>query len=241
MEITYRRRLKTLKSRLFRMAAYSTLSIFVSSALSLFVIEVPLAKLIYGKFSPFAMAVDILLPTALMFLLVGLARPPSIKNLLQVIAHARKVVYQEERDVYEIKSRQEKGSLMTLFIKFLFFLLAVVSFGVTVFIFYFSRIPMTSVVIDTVNVAVIVSAALWIRGRAKELTVGTEGRGFLTLLFDSLTVPLAKFGSWLSIRWRKFTSASIIFTALVDMPFLTFIDFIESWNQFLKEQKRKIR
>lgn len=130
---------------------------------------------------------------------------------------------------------------MGVFVKFLFFLFAAVSLGTTVFIFYLSRIPVTSIAIDAVNVAVIIGAALWIRGGARELTVGTEERGFLTLVFDSLTVPLAKFGSWLSARWRKFTSASIIFTALVDMPFLTFIDFIESWNQFLKEQRGKIR
>lgn len=241
MEIAYYRRLKTLKSRLFRMAAYSTLSIFIGNALSLFVVEVPLAKLVYGKFSPFAMAVDVLFPTALMFLLVALVRPPSKKNLHQLITHARKVVYQQERDVYEIRVSQKKGVLMGVFVKFLFFLFTVVSLGTTVFIFYISRIPVTSIAIDAVNVAIIIGAALWIRGWARELTIGTEERGFLTLVFDSLTVPLAKFGSWLSARWRKFTSASIIFTALVDMPFLTFIDFIESWNQFLKEQRRKIR
>lgn len=241
MDITYRRRLKTLKARLFRMAVYSTLSIFVGSALSLFIIEVPLAKLIYGKFSPLAMAIDILFPTVLMFLLVGLVRPPSTKNLHKVIAHAKKVVYQEERNVYEIRAYRTRKTLMGFFMKLIFSLFIVFSLGLIILIFYLAQIPITSILVDTVNIAVIVGAALWIRERAKELAVGTEGHGFLTLVFDSLTIPLAKFGSWVSAKWRKFTSASIIFTALVDMPFLTFIDFIENWNQFLKEQKRKIR
>lgn len=241
MKTAYRRRLKTLKSRLFRMAVYSTLSIFLGCALSLFIVEVPLAKLFYGRFSSFAVVVDILIPTALMFLLVALVKPPAEENLKRVITEARKVIYQEGKDVYEIRVHRERRVLMDLFIKLLFIAFTVLSLGTTVFIFYLPRIPATSIAIDTANVAVVVGAALLIRQRAKELTVGEEKRGFLTLLFDSLTVPLAKFGSWLSARWREFTSASIIFTALLDMPFLAFIDFVESWSQFVKEQKAGIR
>lgn len=237
----YNKRLTTLKSRLFRMAVYSTLSIFLGCALSLFIVEVPLAKLVYGRFSPLAMAVDILFPTALMFLLVALVRPPAEENLKRVIAEARRIVYQEGKDVYEIRVHRKKRILMDLFVKFLFVLFTVLSLGITVLIFYLPRIPATSIVIDTANVAVIVAAALLIRQRAKELTVGEEKRGVLTLLFDSLAIPLARLGDWLSARWREFTSASIIFTALVDMPFLAFIDFLETWNLFLREKKVEIR
>ncbi len=241
IDIAYHRRLKTLKSRLLRMAVYSTLSIFVSSALSLFIVEAPLAKLVYGEFSPFAMMIDILFPTVLMFLLVGLVRPPSKKNLGRVMAHTKSVVYQGRGDIYEIKVRKGKRVIMGLFTKSLFILFTIISLGITVFIFYLSGIPISSIMIDTANIAVIVGAALWIRERSRELIVGMEERGFLTLLFDSLTVPIARFGSWLAVKWRKFTSVSIIFTALLDMPFVAFIDFIDSWNQFLKEQKRGIR
>ncbi|MFH1602197.1 MAG: hypothetical protein ABIB61_04565 [Candidatus Shapirobacteria bacterium] len=45
IKTAYNQRLSTLKKRLFRAAIYSTLSIFVAGAFSLFIVEVPLARL----------------------------------------------------------------------------------------------------------------------------------------------------------------------------------------------------
>lgn len=238
----YDQRLKTLKSRLFRMAVYSTLSIFISSAFALFVIEVPLAKLFYGKFSLLAITVDILVPTLLMFLLVALARPPEKNNLERVLAEIIKIVYQrEEKDVYEIKVRKKRNFLIGFVVSFLYILGSFLSLGLIVGIFHLARIPPTSIIIDTFNVAVVVFAGFIIRRRARELTVEEERANFLELLFDTLSVPVAKIGKKLSAKWREYNIVSVFFMALIDLPFQTFIEFVESWSLFLKEKKEEIR
>lgn len=236
----YGKRLATLKSRLFRMAVYSTLSIFLGGGFSLFLVEVPLANLFYGRFSPLAVAVDVLVPTLLMFLLVALVRPPREDNLLRVIAETKKIVYQGGKEEIYLRVPKKKGFLTNLIIALLYFLESCLSLGVTAWVFYAAQVPWTSIALDTLNMAVVVFAAMIIRQRSKELTVEEEKASFLKFSFDILTLPIAKVGRWLSAKWREYNIVSVFFAALVDMPFATFLNLVESWSQFLKEQKEAI-
>ena len=77
----YEKRLSTLKHRLFRAAFYTTLSVLLGNGLSLFLIEIPLARLIHGRFTPLSIVVDIFESTLLMFLFVATVKLPSKTNL----------------------------------------------------------------------------------------------------------------------------------------------------------------
>ncbi len=240
VQTAYVKRLLSLKTRLFRMAIYSTLSIFIAGAFSLFVVEVPLAKLLYGKFSLLAIIVDVLAPTFLMFFLVAAVKPPAESNLQRVIEGIDEIVYRGSgQDVYEINARKRKRSFLGFIVGLLYLLGTVLSTGATVLIFYFARVPISSIILDTMNVAVIVFAALVIRQRAKEITV-EEKTSFWEFSIDILSIPMAKIGQWLSNKWKEYNIVSVFFTALVDMPFLAFIQFIEGWSSFLKEKKAEI-
>ncbi len=238
---SYNKRLFTLRSRLLRMAVFSTLSIFIGSGFSLFIIEVPLAKLIYGQFSFFAVFVDIMLPTILMFLLVALVRPPGKTNLERVIKEIKKVVYsRKEKDIYEIRADKKRNPLLAFIIGVLYLLITFTSLGLVFLLFKWSRIPATSVYIDTLNIAVIVFAALGIRQKAKELVV-VERTTFGEFLLDMLSVPVAKIGQWLANKWKEYNIVSVFFTVLIDAPFSALIGFIEDWSLFIKEKKAGLR
>ena len=135
---------------------------------------------------------------------------------------------------------KKKGFLVGFVISIIYILLSCFSLAATAWGFYLSSIPPTSIILDTINVVVIVFAALLIRQRAKELVV-EEKATFWSALLDLLSVPAAKVGQWLSARWKEYNILSVFFTALVDMPLLMFIEFIESWNLFLREKKAEIR
>jgi len=234
---TYNKRLTTLRSRLFRMAIYSTLSIFVASGFSLFIIEVPLARLLYGRFNTFAIFIDIMLPTALMFILVALVRPPGKTNLERVVKEMKKMVYpQKEKDVYEIRAGRRINPLFAFIITALYLLTTFGSLVLVFMVFKWARVPITSIYIDTLNVAVIVFAALVVRRRSKELVV-QERTTFWEFLLDMLSVPVAKIGQWIANKWKEYNIVSVFMIALVDAPFSAVIEFIESWSQFLKQKK----
>jgi len=234
VKAAYDKRLTTLKSRLFRMAIYSTLSIFVAGGFSLFVVEVPLARLFYGRFSVLAMIVDLLLPTVVMFLLVTSVRLPQESNLEAAVEGIQRLVYPgERRDVFELRPARRRSAAARAAIYFLYLVSSVLSLGLVTAAFYYARIPATSIVLDAFNVAVVVFAGLVIRQRAKELTVEEERVNVLEFFLDVLSIPVAKVGKWLSQKWKEYNVVSVLFAALIDAPFLTFIEMIEGWSVYV--------
>lgn len=241
----YNKRLSTLKSRLYRAAFYSTLSVLLTNAFSVFILEIPLAKLIYGVFStsPFlTISVDIFAPTILMFLMVVTIKPPPKNNINVVVLETMKIVYPKEKpDVYEIRRSRSKGLIIKFIIGLIYLAAALTSFGIIYWVFHLARFPVTSVIINVMFVALIMFTGLAIRRRGEELTVEETTRGLLQgFIFDIFSLPVASTGQWLSNKWKRYNIISAFFSALIDMPFMIFVEFIEQWRYFLKEKKEKI-
>ncbi|MBU4204776.1 hypothetical protein KKH26_01165, partial [Patescibacteria group bacterium] len=240
----YTKRLNTLRGRLYRAAFYSTLSVLLTNTFSVLVLEIPLANLIYGFFSrsPFlTISVDILGPTLLMFLMVATIKPPSKNNLNIVLMEAMKIIYQKEKtDVYEIRSSRQKSVAMKSIVGFIYLFAALISFGTICWIFSLAKFPITSAFVNIMFVALIVFTGLAIKRRGEELTVEETPPGLADFLFDILSLPIAGTGQWLSNKWKKYNIISAFFNALIDLPFMVFVEFIEQWRYFLKEKKEKI-
>lgn len=233
----YDKRYKTLKTRLFRLAIVTAFSVFFSNWFTFFIIEVPLAHLFYEGFNLFAAVIDFLVPPALMFLMVVIIKPPPASNLDKVIELVYRFVYLgEKKDLYEIKVQKKKRPIISFVIFLLYLAAAIVSFGTIARIFYLARLPITSVIFDTATIALNIFAALVIRNKAKELTVDDKS-SIWEFILDVLSVPVAKIGSFLAAKWREYNVFTVFLNVFVELPFVTFIDFMESWSQFLKEKK----
>lgn len=237
----YHKRLSTLKKRLSRAAVYSTLSIFLTNIFALYAVEIHLARLIWGQFTPLVVAVDIFGPTVLMFFLVATIKPPSKNNLEIVLLETMKIVYQTERtDIYEIRAPRKRGILIKSLIVLFYLIGASISLGILTGVLISIGFPPTSVVVNIMFVALIAFAGLAVRNRAEELTVEEKKTGFFGFLFDILFLPIVGLGRWISNKWRKYNAIAVFFSALIDLPFQIFIEFLEQWRYFLKEKKEEI-
>lgn len=236
----YNQRLATLKSRLFRIAVYSSLSVFFSNFFTYFIVEVPLANLFYEGFSFFAAAVDFLIPTLVMFILVSLIKPPKEENLNRVIKMVFEFVYQDEpKNIYEIKTEKKRSVFFNLIISILYLAGGIFVLALTAWVFYKAGIPLTSVILDTAMISLNVFAAIIVRNKAKELTV-EEKTSIWEFLLDTASVPVAKIGSFLAAKWREYNIFSVFLNVFIEIPLVKMIDFIENWSEFIKERKAEI-
>jgi len=238
----YDKRVSTLKSRLGRAAFYSTLSIFLTNVVSLWLVEIPFNKFVTGYFFNFlAMGVDIFFPTLLMFVLVITIRPPKKENLSRVLMEIMKFVYEgKKKDVYEIKTFRKRGIILESIVKLFYLLGFLIIFGLIIWALYQLNFPPLSYVIFIVFLSLIAFAGAKIRQRAKELQVIEEKETFLHFLIDPFAIPIIQLGKWLTIKWKKYNIIAVFFSALIDMPFTIFVEFIEQWRYYLKEKKEKI-
>lgn len=236
----YDTRYKTLKRRLLRMGLYSSLSVMIANLVSLFIVEVPVAKFLYGGIKPWAMAADVVVPTLIMMGLVSAYRLPGKTNIDKVIEAIQDIFYcQEGEEIYEIRIKHGRHLVTSIFIVFLYLLGLIISLGGIIWILHAINLPPTSVAINTFLAAVMIFGAMVVRQRAKELAV-EDRTSFLEFSVDFLSIPVGKIGQWLATKWKKYNIVSVFFTTLIDMPFFAFINFIENWSSFMKERKSEI-
>jgi len=237
----YNKRVKTLKKRLARAAFYATLSIFLTNIVSLLAIEIPATKILTGQFNFLAVGVDILGPTLLMLLLVITIKPPKKENQEQVVMEVMKIVYErEKKDVYEVKTFPKRSVILGTIINLFYFLCFCAILGLIIWGLYQVNFPPLSYIIFVIFLSLIAFAGAKIRQRAKELQVIEEKETFFHLLVDPFAVPVIQLGKWLTVKWKRYNLIAAFFSALIDMPFTLFIEFIEQWRYFLKEKKEKI-
>ena len=80
-----------------------------------------------------------------------------------------------------------------------------------------------------------------IQRRARELTIEEEKEGFLGFITDILILPITEVGRWLSNTWKQYNAIAAFFSALIDMPFSAFVEFLERWRYFLREKKEDMQ
>lgn len=238
----YNQRVKTLKKRLGRAAFYATLSIFLTNIVSLLLVEMPFNKWVTGYFFNYwAIIIDILGPTVLMFLLVITVRPPKKENLAKVLMEVMKSVYGKgDQDVYEIKKYKKRNVVFDFIINLIYLLGFIIILGLIVWGLYQVNFPPLSYVIFIIFLSLIAFAGTKIRQRAKELQVIDEKETLLHLVMDPFAIPVIQLGKWLTNKWKRYNVIAVFFSALIDMPFSIFVEFIEQWRYFLKEKKEKL-
>ncbi len=238
----YSKRLSTLKSRISRAAIYSTISIFVTKVLTLVLLEVLIERALGGKIDLFLLAMDVLIPTLLMFLIVISIKKPSKKNLNIVTMEVMKIAYRKEApDTYEIKMSRKKGATVKIILSLVYVLSAFITFGAISWTLYHFHFSILSIIIDIIFIALILFAGTAVAKRAQELTMEQEKEGFFSFLSDIFFLPVQGLGRWLSNKWKRYNFITSFFNALIDMPFSAFVEFIEKWRYFIKERKEDIR
>jgi hypothetical protein len=240
IEKCYETRMATLKKRLSKLALFSTLSIFVAGGASLLIFEIPVAKYVTGEWSPWAIVADLAIPTILMFLLVWMIKPPSDNNLEVLREEISKIITKsDDLDVYEVILRKKDRKILNLIFISVYLAGGLVSLYGIYWVFELAKVPWTSLYINTANVAMVVASAMVIRQRSKELTV-YEKANVIEFLLDFFSIPLAKIGGWFSQKWKEYNIVSVLFVALVDFPFSSFVAILEGWRAFIKEKRSGI-
>lgn len=233
----YQKRYSTLKTRLFRLAVFSTLSVFLSNWVTFYIIEVPMASLLYEGFNFWAACMDFAIPTAVMFALVAIIRPPAKDNEKKAINATLGFIYQDEKEeLYQIRLVENTKSIFHFIMNLLYFIFMTAVFAGVAYVFYIAKIPITSVVFDTFTIALTVFAAVTIRNKANELSVD-EKTNFSDFLLDIFSVPVAKVGSILAAKWKEYNIVSILFNFIIETPFAIILDFLGRWSEFIKERR----
>lgn len=205
--------------------------------MSLYLIEIPFTIYVFGHLNVWAQILTIVIPTLLMFLLVTTIKQLSVNNYRLVIEKTQEIIA-GDKNLYEVDIYPKKNIFFNILTAFVYFINICISAAVYgLFLYHFSFPPLSSFLFIAFT-ALILFAGIKIRRRARELHTEPKKDGFLTIIQDILSLPILRFDHWLSNYWKKYNIVSITFNFLIEMPFFTFINFIENWRYFIKEKKK---
>lgn len=236
----YEKRYQTLKTRLLRLAIFSTLSVFLSNWFTFYLVEVPLANFFYEGFNLIAAIFDFLIPTVVMFSLVVIIRPPKKDNIKKVISTTLGFIYQDEnRECYQVSTKDTRLSIFRMIMFAIYVLTTILTFTGIAFVFYIAKLPWTSVIFDTFTIALTVFAAVVIKNKSKELNVD-EHTNIEDFLLDIVAVPVAKVGSVFARKWKEYNIVAIFFNFVIETPFAVVLDFVQGWSEYIKERRTEL-
>ena len=157
-----------------------------------------------------------------------------------MIQRVKNIIYNNLSIDQEVDIGPARSGLIKFLTRTLYFIGFILCFGImSWFLYKFQFPPFSWLIFYTFN-SLIAFAGLKIRRRAKELNILKEKEQFITIILDIFALPVIRVGKWLSGRWRKFNIIGIIFNLLIEVPFLSLVDFLEEWRRFVKEKKGDI-
>ncbi len=237
----YQNRVETMKKRLSRSAAYATVSIFITNVAALWMLEIPLARLMNYDYPKIAIFVTIIIPTLLMAAFVLTISPPPRENFHKVLLETMKIVYEKNKiDPIKVKRGQKRGAISNFLINTIWFFSLAVSVAIIIYGLSLASFPPLSYIIFIIFLSLISFAGTKIRDRAKELQMVEGKESFINVLLDIFALPVIRLGKWFTGKWKRYNIISIFFSALIDLPFISFVKFLEDWRNFLKEKREDI-
>lgn len=239
--LVYNKKLKSLKKKVKRAAIYATLSIFIGKVLLALAIEFPFDKYVIGKFNWLALAINIIVPPFLMFLLVSSIKPEKNHHLEKITLEVIKLVYKKDNEEkIIIVPPRKRGILMKTIIGLAYLLAFVISFGGIIWILNKLHFTILSIAIFLIFVSLIAFAGVKTRERAAELRAEEKKEPLFSLLIDFLALPIIQVGKWLSDQWTKYNIIVVFINLFIDVPIQVFVEFVEEWRRFLKEKREEI-
>ena len=237
----YKARHMRLRGRIRRAAIYSTLSIFITKVLAALVIEFPIDRYFNQTMHLIPLIVSIGVPPLLMLLLVTLVKTSTDENLNKVLLQVIKITYEnDKKDIQELVIPKKTKSAIRSIVSIVYMLSFLVTFGVMITVLWMLDFSIFSIIIFAMFISLVAFAGAKIRQRARELMIEEQKVHPLYAIIDLFSLPVLQVGKWLSGQIARYNILIIIFNLMIEAPFQIFVEFLEQWRAFLREQKDKI-
>lgn len=237
-----KKRYKESQNRLHRGAVRSIIYLFITKMLLVLILEMPLDYYIEKQVNYFSLAINVLFPPFLMFLIALMIRVPSKKNTQKILEDVLRIVYAQQPDKTPIRIKRpaRAGSIQNITFKFLYFILFIVSFGLIIYFLRILEFNILSGFIFIIFLCLISFFGTNLRQTARKYVVLNPKENLLNLLLDLISLPILWVGKFMSEKLSKFNFFVFIFDFIIEAPFKTVIEVFEEWLSFIREKKEEI-
>jgi hypothetical protein len=241
-EIAHQRYQET-GAKVRRSVIRSIIYIFLTKMVFALALEAPVDLLIVKHVAYLPLAINLLFPPILLFLVAGFIGIPGHDNTHRLVERIKTIIYhfeslQEEKDVFMSKPLVRRPLLMSAFSLFYIFAF-LISFGFISYILTMLHFNIASQIIFVFFVTLVSFFAYRIRTSAKEYEMG-DRQGFLAPIVDFFFLPILRVGHLLSREIAKLNIFIFFFDFILEAPLKVIFEVAEEWIRFVRTKKEEI-
>lgn len=229
------------KAKLRRGAVRAIIYIFLTKMVIAFALEVPIEMALYRAVSVPVLAINLLFPPFLMFLVALFIRVPGKENTSRIQANVLTLLSQEGVPVREIRIPRQRGFMAKLLFSLAYAAVYFLIFGGIALLLLQFHFTWISAAIFLFFLCTVSFFAFRLRQNARENVI-VEGRESLRALFlDLISLPILRAGHVLAQGISRLNVFLFFFDFLLEAPFKIFLTVLEEWFAFLKEKKEELQ
>ncbi len=231
------------KIKLRRKAVRAVIYILLTKILLALIIEVPYELIFLSLINYSAFTVNILIPPFLIFLVALLVRVPGEKNSDKIVSGIKEIVYDDVKRKIFVRERvllRKRKFIFNFIFSFLYLLVFSMTFGFIIWALHRLDFNYVSGAIFIVLFSIVCFFGVSLRQSVRELILQTEKENVITFLFDIFTLPILRFGRWISNTFSRVNIFIFVMDFLIEAPFQLMIEIIEDWIVYIKEKREEI-
>jgi len=241
-KILINKKYKSIRKRISRASGRAILYIFITKSLLALLLEFPYEKYIIQEPNYTNLAINVLFPPFLMFLVTLTIKPLSKNNTELILAGLHNVVYNqpEQSILCKLKTKYNKNFSYQVFYYFMYTVLYILVFGVVIYLLNYLKFNLLSGIIFLFFLTAVSFFAIRIRATAKELSVEKKKEGLLSFFLNFFSLPVISAGRWMAARFKSINVFAFIMDYIIEAPFKLFVAAFEDWLGFMKEKKEEV-
>lgn len=237
-----KKRYKVSRIKLTRSIVRSIIYLFITKMILAVLLEFPLDLMLEKNINYMTIAINVMFPPLLMFIIGLFIRVPGIKNTDKIVQGIKEISYQfEERNVIrKIKKPLKRTVLMTRTFKVIYTVIFFFTFSLIVYGLDILGFNLASMVIFIFFLSVVSFFSIRISQSARELHIVEKKENLFTFIKDFFSLPILEAGRWLSDQLNKINFFVVFFDFIIEAPFKVVVDAIEEWMGYVREKKEDI-
>ncbi|MEK7473431.1 MAG: hypothetical protein AAB668_01735 [Patescibacteria group bacterium] len=235
------KRISESKTKLRRGTLRAIIYLFITKMLFALAMEIPSELLLYQELHRMSLAINIMFPPVLMFLVGLLIRPPGKENVKRILLGVDELLSEEGPKGREVRPAKKHGVVGRSFFGSAYLFAFLVTFGATFVLLEFLSFTWVSATIFIFFLCIVSFFAFRLRLLTREYVAVPRPDNVFTLLSDFFSLPILRAGRFLSETISRFNVFVFFFDFIFEAPFKIFLNILEEWSAFMKEKKEQLQ
>jgi hypothetical protein len=229
------------KTKVRRATMRAMVYLFFTKMVLALVLEAPAEWLLYAELHYKPLAINLLFPAVLMFIVGLFIRVPGPENTARIRFAIDELMNEGIPELRVISAPVKRSASAKLMLTLVYMLTFVVTFGLVSLVLEYISFTWVSTLIFLFFLSVVSFFAFRIRLNAREYFVIDDKVTLRHSLVDFFSIPVLSAGRWLSISISRINIFLFFFDFIFEAPYKIFLSLLEEWFAFAKEKKDELQ